>query len=314
MMLISVSLGFLVSYLVFLIPSFVKNKANLFAYLIFIAVVCTSTIYTSRYMDGTGWIGPYTKYWRAQGHPIEPSDYIITPSMKEIAGFAKSAEKTDLQPYRFFIFPLMPTQIQFFRYNLPLISGDSIGSFDSEKLYSEYIDKVNDLILSGDNRSAVSLSPLRGKYIAIIDDVNSSAYKGVPSKWLGTKGALTGDPNLFEETISKISGFVRSVEKNNIFVNTYTSLPLLSYVDNAILVKGNLNDLFDLYAYVIPKNNTTLVPIFADQISPKEISSLLSSGIVRTVLHNSTKTKSLAETDLYLLSQKSIKSKYHFNQ
>ena len=173
MMLISVSLGFLVSYLVFLIPSFVKNKANLFAYLIFITVVCTSTIYTSRYMDGTGWIGPYTKYWRAQGHPIEPTDYIITPSMKEIAGFAKSAEKTDLQPYRFFIFPLMPTQIQFFRYNLPLISGDSIGSFASEKLYSEYIDKVNDLILSGDNRSAVSLSPLRGKYIAIIDDVNS---------------------------------------------------------------------------------------------------------------------------------------------
>ena len=253
------------------INSFVKTKRKLAVPLVLIAVICIFSVYTSRYFDGTGWLGPVTEYWASQGVAVEPSDFTVTTSMKDTLEFAKAAEKVDLQPYRFFVFPLMPSQTQFFRYNLPLISGDLIGSTDSEKLYAEYIHKLNELILSGDNRTAISLSALRGKYIAVIDDLKSAGYKGIPYKWGGLRGALAGDPQIFEQIISKMEGLERSPEKNNIFVNTYDPLPLLSYVENAILVEGNLNDLFNLYNYVTPKNGSTIIPIFADQISQKEI-------------------------------------------
>ena len=208
----------------------------------------------------------------------------------------------------------MPSQMEFFRYNLPLVVGDQLGSLESEKRYVDYVDKVNGLVISGDNRSAISLMPLRGKYMAILPDANSAVYTGQPHKWGGTRGALTGDPHLFNQTLSNTKGFMRSSEKNNIFINNYTVLPLVSYVDAAVLVQGDFNNLLNLYEFVTPRNNTIIVPIFGDQVNPNDTRSLISSRVVKTVVHNNTNFVSPAETDLYLLSLNDLNNNFHFEK
>lgn len=312
MMLIAVSLSFLVSYMFFLVPYFTKLKSKILVPLIFAAIICSSIIYSSRYMDGTGWIGPNSKYWESQGVRMESKDSLVTASMRNLAGFAWNSYKTDLEPYRFFIFPLMPTQLQYFRYNLPLISGDAAGAYGSEKRFLDYINDVNGLMLSGDNRSAISLSPLRGKYIGVLTDANSAMYKGEPHKWGGTPGALTGDPEIFKKTISTIQGLVKIPGRDNIFINNYTVLPLVSYADTAILLEGNFSTLFNLYDYITPRENATIIPIFADQTNQKDFSTLVPSGLVNTVVHNSTDSVSDAETDLYVISLKDLKQSYYY--
>ena len=314
MMLVAVSLGFLVSYVIFLVRYFVNFKSELLAWLLFVTIIGSSIIYSSRYFDGTGWIGPVSKYWKSQGFNTAFTDSLVTKSMKDIAQFARGAYIADGEPFRFFIFPLMPSQMEFFRYNLPLVVGDQLGSLESEKRYVDYVDKVNGLVISGDNRSAISLMPLRGKYMAILPDANSAVYTGQPHKWGGTRGALTGDPHLFNQTLSNTKGFMRSSEKNNIFINNYTVLPLVSYVDAAVLVQGDFNNLLNLYEFVTPRNNTIIVPIFGDQVNPNDTRSLISSRVVKTVVHNNTNFVSPAETDLYLLSLNDLNNNYHFEK
>ena len=181
MTLVAVSLGFLVSYVIFLVRYFVNFKSES-AWLLFVTIIGSSIIYRHRYFDGTGWIGPVSKYWKSQGFNTAFTDSLVTKSMKDIAQFARGAYIADGEPFRFFIFPLMPSQMEFFRYNLPLVVGDQLGSLESEKRYVDYVDKVNGLVISGDNRSAISLMPLRGKYMAILPDANSAVYTGQPAQ------------------------------------------------------------------------------------------------------------------------------------
>ena len=107
---------------------------------------------------------------------------------------------------------------------------------------------------------------------------------------------------------------MRSSEKNNIFINNYTVLPLVSYVDAAVLVQGDFNNLLNLYEFVTPRNNTIIVPIFGDQVNPNDTRSLISSRVVKTVVHNNTNFVSPAETDLYLLSLNDLNNNFHFEK
>lgn len=302
MMLVALALSFLVIFSLSVLEVIIKKRGIQIASIFCVLLVVSILIYNYPFLGGTFWIKPETDYWAKQGHPVDWKDVLVTPAMKKSVDFAQGQlYKDDGQFYRYFIFPLMPAQKLFFQNNLPLISAGLPSATNSMVRENEYMNIVNRMMLDGEKDAAYFLAPVSGKYVVIVNDLSSTAFTGKPRTWGGVPGALTGNPEEFKEIIMDSDAFVKLPGDNSVFVNNY-AIPPISYVNNAVLIDGNISTLEKIYEFITPKNYTSLpIVLFSETLQNDTIKSLIESNAISAYIHNDTSVKSTALPDIYFL-------------